>query len=877
MKPLISFLSCILVLLVSTGVWGWEFNEDDNSEGWIPSPSIADLAVADGKMIVSIAAERNDPYITGPFGPWDANDITGVVARVRCSAETALYSGGAGPAIYYFKPEHAAKGFLLPEPNEWGIVLIDMMDQDAWTGTINNIRMDFADMVPEDWTVEIDWIRLESLYLTNETFEWGGMLGWEHIGAGSIENFDDNEFENVHSPSYAVKATGVGDYAALTQPIKRGLELDAGYVVTLNGAVMIPADSWDATSSIWFRVREFNGTEERLSPPVEVTVFDEWFQFESALELAYAPEERVALEVQLYSMLPTGKVIYFDDIFVDVAEPTFDDADLYWPYIQTHWEFETVGDTEGWSNPDPNRISFFDVNDGALLLDAPAGTFDPYFFSPDGPYYAGKIGGIAARMKFAPTIETDLNKPEHAIYWFPVDGGFGSKGFTVPAADEWFVTYLDTGNLWSGWFNNFRIDLGHYEDWVLVDIDWVRFADHYILNNGFTDTLEPWVHQGAGDASAFVITSDQAASSPSALEIKGLGTGNYHAVAQQLDGWDKIPKGATITLTGVYYVPADSWDGNSEIWFRLKEYDGQVENLTPSLFEPVLDAWTPFEYSFQTIYEPEQRVTVEAQLFSRTLEGKSIYVDDVFVAVVAEEFIPETGWPVNAVKVAEGQQIVIDGQVTPEEYDGAQALTLNAETLNAEDPYVEGLVHAGITTDSSTPTSLDDFSATYYFMWDDEFFYAAVVAQDDSYSFVGPLPNGSDTLQFVFGQTPEEAATTSMYIPTIAPDDGTGNPLAKNDFGGWITKDIMNQATYAASVDPQTQDWVVEVKIPFSAMTGDFAADVFPPAPGDSVGFTVLGIDYDGGTLEWFGTNATSLPWQGNGLETMTFIERPAQ
>ena len=877
MKRLTSFLSCILVLFVSTSLWGWEFNTDDNTEGWVPSPSIADVAVADGNLIVSISADRNDPYITGPQGPWDANDITGIVARLRCSAETAMHSGGAGPAIYYFNPAAAAKGFLLPEPNEWGIVLIDMMDQDSWTGTINNIRMDFADRVPEDWTVEIDWIRLESLYLTNETFEWGGLLGWEHIGAGSIEDFNDNEFENVHSPSYAVKATGVGDYAALSQPIKGGLELDAGHVVTLHGALKIPADSWDATSSIWFRVRESNGPDERLSPAVEVTVFDEWFQFESSLELAYSPAERTALEVQLYSNMPAGKAFYFDDIFVDIVEPTFDDADLYWPYVQTHWEFETVGDTEGWSNFDPNRISFFDVNDGSLLLDAPPGTFDPYFNSPAGPYYAGKIGGIAARMKFAPTDEADLGKPEHAVYWFPTDGGHGSKGFTVPVANEWFVRYIDTGSIWDGWINNFRFDLGHYEDWVLVDIDWIRFADHYIMNNGFTDSLEPWAHEGAGDAGAFAITADQAASAPTALEIKGLGTDSYHAVVQQLDGWDRIPKGATITLRGLYYVPSASWDGNSEIWFRLKEYDGQVENLTASLFEPVLDAWTPFEYTLVTVYEPQDRVTLEVQLFSRTPADTSIYADDVFVEVVAEEFVPPTGWPVNAVKLAEGQEIAVDGQVTPAEYDGAQVLTLNAETLTAEDPYVEGLMHSGITTDSSTPTSLEDFSATYYFMWDDEFFYAAVVAQDDSYSFVGPQPNGSDTLQFVFGQTPEEAATVNMYIPTIAPDDGTGSPLAKNDFGGWITKDIMGQSTYAASVDPQTQDWVVEIKIPWAAMTGDFAADVFPPAAGDSVGFTVLGIDYDDGALSWFATNTPSLPWEGNGLETMTFIERPAQ
>ena len=91
-------------------------------------------------------------------------------------------------------------------------------------------------------------------------------------------------------------------------------------------------------------------------------------------------------------------------------------------------------------------------------------------------------------------------------------------------------------------------------------------------------------------------------------------------------------------------------------------------------------------------------------------------------------------------------------------------------------------------------------------MWDDTYFYAAVSVQDDNYSFVGPNPNGADTLQFVFGQTVAEPATSNMYIPTIAPDGGMGNPVAKNDFDGWITRDIMAQSDYAASIDPGTQD-----------------------------------------------------------------------
>jgi len=253
-----------------------------------------------------------------------------------------------------------------------------------------------------------------------------------------------------------------------------------------------------------------------------------------------------------------------------------------------------------------------------------------------------------------------------------------------------------------------------------------------------------------------------------------------------------------------------------------------------------------------------------------------IYVDDVFLTVVASEEEPPQvfTWPVNSVKLGEGQQIAIDGQVSSDEYAGAQVLVLNAQTRTGPDPYFEGVTHDGQLHNQATETSLDDFSANYYFMWDDTYFYAAVSAHDDNYSFVGPNPNSSDTLQFVFAQTVDEVASRNMYIPTIAPDGGNGTPFAKNDFGSWITKDIMALSDYAASVDPATQDWTVEIRIPWSAMQGDFATDVFPPSVGDSVGFSVLAIDYDDGALGWFAANG-SFPWSGLGLQPMYFVDAP--
>jgi hypothetical protein len=635
----------------------WEFNTDNDKEGWIPS-HIADLAARDGKLIATVAEATNDPYITGPLGPWDANDIAGILLRARVSTDVSSYSGGAGPAIYYFNPGPHAKGFLLPDPNEWGSILIDMTEEAGWTGTVNNVRVDLADNVPEAYTVEIDWIRFMGLYLDNESFEqWDDvnsvLVGWDVIGGEFIDLYDayiDATIEpnNVRSLGWAVKHLGTGSYHALSQPIKGGLEAEKGVPVTLRGALKIPAEAWDENASIWFRIREFDGQTERLSDPIEVTVFDEWFDFERTLELAYEPGEREALEVQLYGRVGEGAFFFMDDVFVEIGELVLPDEDLYWPYNQTHWEFEVPGDTEGWSAKNDQDITFFDVNvvdvnttpTGALLIDLPAGTFDPYVNGPAGPYYAGQTTGVAVRMRFDGS-EEDMVKPtdggQHTVYWFYVGGGHGnSVQFEIPAADAWFIAYIDCSDRWSGWVDTLRFDLGHYQEFMMVDVDWIRTYGQYIRNNGFEGSLEPWSAVGEG----FSLSSDQVQTGETALKIEGQGIGAWHAVEQRVAGWDtKIPRGTRVTVRGSYFVPADSWTEGALLWLRVNELEAGTanENVDPAaaLAEPVFDAWTAFEASITTQYEPGERGHVSVQLFSQTPVGAPIYVDDVFVEVVA--------------------------------------------------------------------------------------------------------------------------------------------------------------------------------------------------------------------------------------------------
>ncbi len=269
------------------------------------------------------------------------------------------------------------------------------------------------------------------------------------------------------------------------------------------------------------------------------------------------------------------------------------------------------------------------------------------------------------------------------------------------------------------------------------------------------------------------------------------------------------------------------------------------------------------------------------------------------------------GWPINCVKLRTGQTITIDGVVTAGEYDGAQPVVINTHTATGFDPYQPQYRHqmygAPQVPNQWRDTSLDDFSATYYVMWDDSALYVAVSVQDNSYQSrekFDPLDNdkAGDALQFTLSATPYDSHTSSFYIPTISPrSKTTGRALAKNDFpgGAFIKNDLFGDpcdpAVYAGSVSDETQDWMVEVKIPWRVMTGAFTGDlvngdadgngrnVFPPQLLDQIGFSFIAgdsDDVDGQTqLQFFATtHVGAWPWrftENKTQETLTFIERP--
>ncbi|MCG8700168.1 MAG: hypothetical protein MI922_19085, partial [Bacteroidales bacterium] len=238
-----------------------------------------------------------------------------------------------------------------------------------------------------------------------------------------------------------------------------------------------------------------------------------------------------------------------------------------------------------------------------------------------------------------------------------------------------------------------------------------------------------------------------------------------------------------------------------------------------------------------------------------------------------------------------------------------QVVVINQDTAYGIDPYDPNYTHAMQIRPNQRKaewinTSLEDFNGTYYVMWDDTNFYIACSVEDDSYMSIpeGKFGNSSDGLQFTLTERILDTVKPYIYIPTLGLD-ASGATIAKNNFNAnnFIDYDLFqnSEAQYMGKMDPDTQDWTMELKIPWVLMIGDFQGDlvngdldgdgknVFPPSVGDTVGFAIMAIDYDEGVSEQLaGTHIGSWPWQHSGPATpegtqsqqpLTFVDANGQ
>ena len=134
MRRFISLLACTLILVLSPRGLSSEFNTDGDTEGWLPNGKIADLVAKDGVLTATIAANTGDPFINlNMIPPLDANDVTGVLARMRWSEDA---STAGGKSFFWFNPGAISTAYDVSDSNDWQVVFVDLMSIPEWNGTV---------------------------------------------------------------------------------------------------------------------------------------------------------------------------------------------------------------------------------------------------------------------------------------------------------------------------------------------------------------------------------------------------------------------------------------------------------------------------------------------------------------------------------------------------------------------------------------------------------------------------------------------------------------------------------------------------------------------------------------------------------------------
>ena len=523
-----------------------------------------------------------------------------------------------------------------------------------------------------------------------------------------------------------------------------------------------------------------------------------------------------------------------------VAEP--------WPF----WEFNTNGDVEGWGPTGNGQVAGFEARDGNLVIDIVAVAGDAFVSSPGGPYDSTAVTGFLAKMRHSidPTGGT-----ARQFYFFPRGAGHNNIGWNPPAKDPLNgVVYIDLvttpPDRWAGnLINQIRYDFSNLPTAYTVEVDWIRPEGLYIQNETFNlwdfenDKIANW--NLVGDAANFNFDEQEIVDSMT-FSLALTGNGTAQGLGQSIKGGADMELGSRIVVMGAINVPAGSWDADSTLTVRLRESSANGDVVSDiDLAVSETDGWVDFTTGpFAALgMLAAERIEASVEILATSAVDKVVYLDSLFVNVL--DPVRTTGWPVSGVKLAAGQTIAIDGVVTPEEYLGAQAIVINANTVGAVDPHSRLSIHQALNRYAWGDTPVTDFSATYYVMWDEEALYVAVSCEDDTYQFMGPEAFAGDALQFTIGPSPY--TRDSLFIPTVAPAGQDGSPVAANAFPGpFIQTDLFAHALteFAGSVDTTTQNWTAEVKIPWDAMQADLGG-VVPPQIGDTFGFNVVAIDYD--------------------------------
>jgi len=153
-------ISTPIIVSNSTPCIGWEFNEEDNPEGWQNGHFLLPSTTRGGELIAFIYG--NNPYWIGPAVlNIDSSVYTTLNIRYRINSAKSVGQFmwttddepdfGDGKLVEYE---------IFPDM-EWHIVTIDLADNIKWHGTITSIRIWPTKVIETGTlqTVQVDYIR----------------------------------------------------------------------------------------------------------------------------------------------------------------------------------------------------------------------------------------------------------------------------------------------------------------------------------------------------------------------------------------------------------------------------------------------------------------------------------------------------------------------------------------------------------------------------------------------------------------------------------------------------------------------------------------------------------------------------------------------
>jgi len=313
------------------------------------------------------------------------------------------------------------------------------------------------------------------------------------------------------------------------------------------------------------------------------------------------------------------------------------------------WECNIKGFREGWTR----NHSFLDVNDGFLIVTAPANSnTDVRIVSPTGPYDSNRISGVYAMVRARQdatelsgagvrswTADHDYRDPEgqHAL---------ASEFVGDPNHSE--LMYADLLALQGQTLYNIGLNFPKNgpED-VEYEVDWVRWEGLYIDNESFeywdtdADAIANWTASAAYDFPDDLPPETVHGRSYAATLT---GTGQSETISQDIKGAADLLEGQEMIIYAALLVPGDA--AGTEVILNIAEQgkDGNWSTGTPIAVE-TQDSY--FDVAVETTLQlaPADRTGLRLEVSIKCPEGKKVYLDDVFVDDATQDWVVEARFP----------------------------------------------------------------------------------------------------------------------------------------------------------------------------------------------------------------------------------------